>query len=180
MMKVWALYERTYFNRGNVLYKGWNTSCRVFENFEMAAKEMRLLLKNYATKKNAMFNGRGGMVYFDAYDCDNVFLDVRKFLKSFLTDPDFPASTKDIPRIAKDDDDHFDCYVSCSCNKNELLIHEGEDATLTECEPYIHTNAFFVDNPDKDYFFYASDLFDSEQYGLASRIYIDLKAVDIE
>ena len=101
MMKVWALYERTYFNRGNVLYKGWNTSCRVFENFEMAAK-----VKNrFATQKLAnMFEE--GIHKVDSYGNKGTQVVAPDFEKAEfwyqkLSDMGYPEGDAGVKRVQK-------------------------------------------------------------------------------
>ena len=182
MNNVWVLSSKTYFNDEVFINHGWETSCRVFSDFDVARKEMRLLIKKYATENNNMFDGQGGIIHFESFveSYEDAFDDVKSFLRSFFTDENFPHSVKDVPVITEEDEDNNDCYIFCRSDEHEFLIHEGEDATMTELEPYIHTNAFFMNDSKKDYFCYISDLFRYDQYGCPSRIYIDLKKVSIE
>lgn len=184
MEKVWVLSVKTHLDGGEFINDGWKTTCRVFASFDSAKKAMRDEIKKYATEENAMFDGNGRIVYFkefaDQYGYEHGFEPVQQFLQSFFTDENFPNSSLDVLQISEEDEDYNDCYISCRCDEAELLIHEGEEATMTELEPYIHTNALLMDEPQKDYFIYLSDLFSSEQIGCPSRIYIDLKCVDVE
>lgn len=185
MNDVWVLTAKTLLGGGEFLNDGWKTTCRVFENFDIAKKEMRLLIKKYATEENPMFDGNGRMIYFqDFVDNDDFyehrFKDVQDFLQSFLINENFPESPDDILQISEDDEEYNDCFIFCKCDENELLIHEAEDAMIGELEPYIHTNALIMSDAKKDYFIYISDLFTEEQEGLPSRIYIDLKKVEVE
>ena len=184
MNNIWVLTLKTHLGGGEFINDGWETSCRAFSDFNTAKKEMRLLLKKYATEENAMFDGNGKITLFDefaeSYGYDHGFEDVQSFLQSFFTNENFPESANDVLQILEDDEDYNDCYIFCKCDENGLLIHEGEEAIMTELEPYIHTNAFIMDDSEKDYFFYISDLFSREQYGCPSRIYIDLQKAEIE
>ncbi|MBQ1186090.1 MAG: hypothetical protein IIX54_00170 [Clostridia bacterium] len=184
MNSIWVLTAKIHFREGDFINDGWESYCRAFSDFNSAKREMRLLIKKYATDENDMFDGNGKITLFqdfaDDYGYEHGFEDIQNFLQAFFTNENFPETTDNILEISEDDEDYNDCYIACKCDKNELLIHEGEDATMTELEPYIHTNAFMMDDSDKDYFVYISDLFSREQYGCPSRIYIDLKKVCIE
>lgn len=184
MNDVWVLTAKTLLGGGEFLNDGWETTCRVFENFDIAKKEMRLLIKKYATEDNPMFDGNGRIIYFqdfaDNYGYEHGFKDVQDFLQSFFTNENFPESSDEILQISEDNEDYNDYYIFCKCDENELLIQEGEGAMIGEIEPYIHTNALIMSDSKKDYFIYISDLFTEEQEGCPSRIYIDLKKVKVE
>ena len=184
MNNIWVLTAKTHFGGGDFINDGWKTTCRAFSNFDVAKKEMRLLIKKYATEENPMFDGNGRIALFndfaDNYGYEHGFEEIQNFLELLFTNENFPKSSTDILTISEDDEGYNDFYISCKCDETELLIHEGEEATMTELEPYIHTNAFMMDDSEKDYFIYISDLFSVEQYGCPSRIYIDLKKVCIE
>ncbi|MBQ9783906.1 MAG: hypothetical protein IJW29_00190 [Clostridia bacterium] len=182
MNDVWVLSSKTYFRDEVFINHGWKTSCRAFSDFAVAKREMRLLIKKYATEDNGMFDGRGGIVHFEEFirSYGDTFATVKNFLRTFFTDENFPRFASDVPLITEEDEDCNDSYISCQCNEHECLIHEGEYATMTELEPYIHTNALFMKDSEKDYFCYISDLFRYNQYGCPSRIYIDLKKVSVE
>ncbi len=193
MKSVWALYERTDFNRGNDYdYENYSTSCKVFENFDKAKSAMKNLLKGYASDDRFLFDGNGNIkemlgqtdLYYRGASDDESIEDRNTF-----------KYTEDLLRklcmseITKDDIDGiksfyvtnymYDAEIKATDNEITLLMKDDDDGAFNGVLPYIHTNMFVMDDENIDYFFYLEDRFQPrrEYY---SNLYIDLKKVVVE
>ena len=64
MNSIWVLTAKIHFREGDFINDGWESYCRAFSDFNSAKREMRLLIKKYATDENDMFDGNGKITLF--------------------------------------------------------------------------------------------------------------------
>lgn len=190
MKELWVLYERSDIDRGGEWdYQNYRTSCRVFQDFGVAKKAMKELIKSYALNENSMFDGNGCIKNYDyeSYYSDDfmwpdmkeekeLFASIKELLKKLCTDELQKSELEEIT----------DCFVTnymyaaeiTTTDEIVLLIRGDDDGPCNGINPYVHTNIFEMDNEKKDYFFYLEDMFTEDDF--ASHLFIDLKKVEVE
>ncbi len=154
-----------------------------FEEFEKAKETLRQELKKLAFSENAMFDGKGGMIYLKNYakDLDNEFdmedevLSLRKFeqiqeaLLGIFKGEDKPLELKPVK-------DCTDWMIAVDIKKDSIRIYGAHEGPINGYEPTIKTNMFDMTKPQK-YYLYLDDLLGQDY---SSELYIDLVKTPLE
>jgi hypothetical protein len=191
MKEVWVMYERSDLERkkGNYDWQNYDTQCRVFNDFNVAKKAFLDRIAWYGMQESSLFDGDGTLNnididdYLDQLSYDDESEKVQAFFRNVIKA--FRQLCRgheiDITLLeeGKASSWSYDVDVYREADGNPVLsITPQYDGPINCINPYIHTNAFVMNNEDKDYNFYIEDMF--KEISFVSHLFIDLKKVMVE
>lgn len=191
MKEVWVMYERSDLERkkGNYDWQNYDTQCRVFNDFNVAKKAFLDRIAWYGMQESSLFDGDGTLNNIDMDDYlnqlsyDDESEKVQAFFRNVIKAFRQLCRGQEIDITLLDDGKanswSYDVDVYREADGNPVLsITPQYDGPINCINPYIHTNAFVMNNEDKDYNFYIEDMF--KEISFVSHLFIDLKKVMVE
>lgn len=183
MKEVWVLSVRTSLPKVCCTSGDLKTTFTVFESFEKAKEEFRKLIREFAFSENAMFDGKGNIVYLKKYIddmMDEEFIDDYETLDKYQFGNLLNAlrdafSGKDFD-FEMESEYTTDWFVAIESGVNNILVRGDDDGPCNGYDPFIKTNIFSM-KEEKDYYLYIDDLFGQDW---SAELYIDLKKSKIE
>lgn len=187
MKNVWVLSVKTSLPDVCETMNDIKTEIFSFENFDDAKKSLRKKLKDLAFSKNAMFDGKGNMIYFkdyleDAWEPEEEDGVMGNFLTKSALDTIYQAIMGIFEGKAYDVSEFEQL-----CYEDGMIAVEILDGTMNLCgecdgpingyDPKIYTNMFDM-SEIKDYFLYVDDRFGQDD--ATSELYVDLKKVQLQ
>ena len=181
MKNIWALIIKTSLPNTAEDVTELNTKVQAFESFEDAKNKLREKLKEYAFTKNAMFDGKGGLILLKNYIDNNVnddedyeetddilTLTKIKYLEEALKGI-FEGKNKQLEM------EKIDCctdwFVTIDVISDSVKMYGCDDGPCNGYDPRIKTNMFDM-TEEKDYYLYIDDMFGQDD--ASSELYIDL------
>ena len=191
MKEVWVMYERSDLERekGNYDWQNYDTQCRVFNDFNTAKKAFLDRIAWYGMQESSLFDGDGTLNnididdYLDQLSYDDEAEKVQAFFRNVIKAFRQLCRGQKIDVKLLDDGNanswSYDVDVYREADSNPVLsITPQYDGPINCINPYIHTNAFVMNNEDKDYYFYIEDMF--KEIKFVSHLFMDLKKVMVE
>jgi hypothetical protein len=191
MKEVWVMYERSDLERkkGNYDWQNYDTQFRVFNDFNVAKKAFLDRIAWYGMQESSLFDGDGTLNnidmddYLDQLSYDDESEKVQAFFRNVIKAFRQLCRGQEIDITLLDDGKanswSYDVDVYREADGNPVLsITPQYDGPINCINPYIHTNAFVMNNEDKDYNFYIEDMF--KEISFVSHLFIDLKKVMVE
>ena len=156
---------------------------KAFGKFEDAKQAVREKLKEYAFTENAMFNGKGDLIYLERYakDLDDEYDDdesslsqsklncVHNALKGIFEGKDAPLQMDEVKCCT-------DWMIAVDVTKDGISMYGYDDGPCNGYDPTIKTNMFDM-TEEKDYYFYIDDMLGQD---VSSELYIDLIKTKLE
>ena len=177
------MYEKTEIGHENEYdFQNCQSNSWEFTDFETARKAMRNRIVEYAAGKSALFDEPGEMSDIKEYVkmmIDSVLAEegdeeqadaLREFsktLRSFLTDPGFPKAKEELNTCLElfSQDGWSICFDITNEDQPELIcMYLSEEVRMSGITPYIYTNCFIMNDPDRKYSFHIENGFVEQDY----------------
>lgn len=183
MKDVWILSVKTTLpNGGNM-----TTALRAFADFKAARDALRATLRGYAFQKNAMFDGKGGMIRLNEYlqrsepmeegpedyvDEEELTYGMLKQMRDAL-EAVFRGEDCENPLA----DGFYTDYMMAIEVDGEIASFRGDDdGPFNGIDPTLDTNMFSMAEQKDWYYLYIDDCFG--QNDCTAELYIDLKKAE--
>jgi hypothetical protein len=185
MNEIWVLSIRTSLPKVCYAFGDMNLNMQCFDSFEKAKAAFRESLKSFAFTKNAMFDGKGRIKYFDeyikrvmSYDVD--YEDDEGILTGALLAKIQNGLTTAFSGQETNLDIHPDFYtdwmIASTVTDDFVAFCGDDDGPINGYNPVLQTNIFSMEK-EQDYYLYIDDRFGQDD--ATSELYIDLKKVSV-
>ena len=182
MNEIWVVSVKTSLPTVHYNEDPLKTDFYGYSSFEKARAALRKILKDYAFSENAMFDGKGNMIY------------MKQYIEESLDTDELGAGHLNL-KIGKEMLGIFaqifrgeDCVTNLKPDiySNGFVIFELSEASI-DCigtgagpingsDPIIRTNMLSMQE-EKEYYLYLDDLFGDDTQDASAELQIDLKKI---